>query len=478
MIHNNITRRNAAFQQSTGVASLIITVGALTTGLMLPTNDPDVIFSTAAYIMGAILAVAMVFEARGGLLALLRTDILMLVALYGLTLLEFLFPQPSFLGVISPESAVAGTQAVLCGFAGIAIGRHLVSSRPSAYTMIRGHHLSSNTLFSVFLGLFLLGYLHIFISVNFDLIEILRQMTLPRFSQDWSRDRIGGWDSLLTELGLLIYLLPPMAGLVFARWKDYKSGQKLTVFIVLAFTFFYGFSGGTRSVFITYLLTFVCGYLMFKKDLKIWQFGVYGAALVVMTVVAIFLMLEFRTTGLSNYSLSERRSETIFVDNNILVISELTEVFPSKFEYLGLEIPYNAVIRPIPRAFWPGKPDGLSMGIEDALGAQGLTLAATFIGESYMSGGFWAVAVASILLGALAGWWNRMGYDLESDFKLLLYVSGFFAAALAMRSILQVMPALLPTFALWLYGRAKLPKITQLRKNIGKWSLKPVTPAK
>jgi oligosaccharide repeat unit polymerase len=435
----------------------------------LPDDDPNATYVMAAGIMGPVLAVALAIEARSGFRALLRTDVLMLVALYGLTLLEFLFPQPVFSQVISPEAAVSGTQAVLLGFAGIAVGRHFVPSRWTGQVGGAAPGMSPRTVFAVFLGSFILGYLYIFQSVNFNPLEVLRQMTLPRFYQDWGRARLGDWTSLVTELGLLIYLLPPIAGLVFARREEYKIGQKVVVFLVLALTLFYGFSGGTRSTFITYSLTFMASYLLFKRNVTTRQLIGYGAMFILVTGIAVYFMLEFRTVGLANYSLTEREhSETLFVDNNILTISGLTDVFPDKAAFLGFEIPYNALIRPIPRAFWRDKPEGLSLGIEDALGAEGLTLAATFIGESYMSAGFLGVVAASVLLGAIAGWWNRMGHDLDSEFKMLLYVSGFFAAALSMRSILQVVPAVLPTLALWTYGRIWLPRTARRKAEFSR----------
>jgi oligosaccharide repeat unit polymerase len=407
--------------------------------------------------MTIVLAVALGLEARNGFRSLLRTDVLMLVVLYGLTLLEFVFPQDTLLHIVTPEGALAGAQAVLWGFAGIAVGRHLVPPKQIGDLALGGRQLSARTLLAVFLISFALGYLHIFVAVNFDIPEALRQMMLPRFSQDWSRGRLGDWTSLLTELGLLIYLVPPVAGAIFARAEEHRLISKALVFLVLALTFFYGFSGGTRSTFLTYLLTFVTSFLLFKRNLGARQIIAYCAISVVLTGIAVYFMLEFRSVGLANYSIAESQAETLFVDNNMVTISRLTEVFPDRAGFLGLEIPYNALIRPIPRALWPDKPEGLSVGIEDALGAEGLTVSATFVGESYMADGLVGVLITAILLGVLAGWWNRMGYEVDSDFKLLLYVSGFFAAALAMRSILQVVPAVLPTVALWLYGKLCLP---------------------
>ena len=87
------------------------------------------------------------------------------------------------------------------------------------------------------------------------------------------------------------------------------------------------------------------------------------------------------------YEPPQTAERTLFVDYNLYAICKLVEVFPHKKPYLGLEIPYQALIRPIPRAIWKGKPEGLSTSIEDALGVEGLTISASFVGEAYMSGG-------------------------------------------------------------------------------------------
>ena len=80
-------------------------------------------------------------------------------------------------------------------------------------------------------------------------------------------------------------------------------------------------------------------------------------------------MLELRSAGgIGSLATEERHYDTLYIDHNIVNISNLTNVFPDVVDYLGLEIPYQSIIKPIPRALWPGKPEGLSTSIEAALG--------------------------------------------------------------------------------------------------------------
>jgi hypothetical protein len=67
------------------------------------------------------------------------------------------------------------------------------------------------------------------------------------------------------------------------------------------------------------------------------------------------------------------------------------DAMPQKHPFLGFEVIYNAVIKPIPRAVFPGKPEGLSVSIEEIVGAEGWTVAVTYVGESYMAAGWFGV---------------------------------------------------------------------------------------
>ena len=101
---------------------------------------------------------------------------------------------------------------------------------------------------------------------------------------------------------------------------------------------------------------------------------------------------------------------------------------------------------------WPGKPVEMSTSIEGALGVEGLTIATTFIGESYMAFGEPGVFLTGLLLGASCGWWNYMGTRMPGAYGQLVYASGFAAIAIAMRSLMFFTTNMLPTIGLVVLG--------------------------
>jgi oligosaccharide repeat unit polymerase len=435
-------------------STVVIIFGLLLTGLLLPSDSASAVFSTAAVGVGISLGAATAVELGIGVRNIIRVDLLMLWSLYGLTLLEFLFPQPGISSVVAPASAVNATYAVLVGFAGLALGRILISRRSRCSEESFGD-VSPGSIFFLFMAATLLGYLHIFLAVDFDLFEALRQMSLPRFAQSWSRGRYGGAYELLYEVGALIYLLPPIAGLIYALSREYSVIQKMIVTGVLFLTFYYGFSSGTRNILATYAITFVGSYLLNKTDLRLKHLIFVAVPVLTVLLIGTAYMLAFRNVGLGNYSFDDNKIDTLFIDNNMTIIARITELFPGEYDYLGLEIPFNGLIHPIPRVLWPDKPESLSVSIEAAMGADPgtVTFASTFVGEAYMSGGLLAVLIAGMLFGSVAELWNRLGRDANSSFSQLLYASGFLCAALSMRSMAWTAVAALPTFALWVYSK-------------------------
>jgi hypothetical protein len=144
-----------------------------------------------------------------------------------------------------------------------------------------------------------------------------------------------------------------------------------------------------------------------------------------------------------------------------LSIAGLVSVFPEHSPYLEWEVPEWFFVRIIPRALWPGKPDGASISPGLYLEASPrTTISATFVGEAYMGFGLIGSIVAGLLVGWLATFWSRKAFSISSDFGILLYGSGFFAVAITMRSLYMLPVASLPVLAVALLGslaRAKRP---------------------
>lgn len=419
----------------------------------------------AAVGVGVSLLLSLICDAQSGLANMIRADVMALFSLYFLTLFEFISPQADFESMVLPVMARQGVEAVYWGFAGLAIGRHLLNIRNPHFSDVFVRPVSERFMLGIFWFCLAVGYFHMLLAVNFNPIAMISYFMEPRFSQPWGRGKFGDWKALLNELGMLIYLIPPIAGVMIAQRHVYSKRALTIVISGCLFTFFYGFSSGTRNIFASFLVTFLIGYAFATRNQRNKEVLIVTGLTAILLMVSTLLMLEFREVGFRNYlegntEPTQQKEKTLFVDYNLYVICQLIQVFPERHDFLGWEVPYLAIIRPIPRAVWPGKPEGLSLGIEDALGAEDLTLASSFIGESYMSAGLWGVFIAGCLFGMLAGWWGHIASPRNSDFGILIYASGFFAVVISMRSLFVFTTAILPTLSAIILGSILIQKVT------------------
>lgn len=454
-ITGTTAKRTSLLQASTGVL-LLGYIGAVVAAN--DTTDVDAVFPNAARVITGALAFALFIEGQGGLRFLIRADLFMLLVLFLLTFLEFLFPQATLVAEMTLEGAQTAVSAAAVGFAGITLGRHAFKMRqPPPDT--QAVNLTPGQMIGLFFVCFFFGFLHIFLSVNFDIGEAIYQMSRPRFSQPWTRARLGGFAALMNELELLIYLLPPLAGAVFAQARKYNMFHKAIVVTILAFVFYYGLSGGTRNIFMTYVITFAASYTLFQPRLTLLRVVRVAVPTMAVSWFALYYLPELRTVGITEFSQAAERTKAVYVDLNMVNVANITGVFPRMAPFLGFEVPYITFIRPIPRALWPSKPEGLSFSIEEALGVgDNLTLSATFIGEFWMAGGFLAIGIASLLIGVVASAWNRVGMFATTNLQLIYFASGFFAAGICMRSFMSVAPTLLPTLFLYVLMRYRARK--------------------
>jgi len=354
------------------------------------------------------------------------------------------------------EPTRIATLACICAYAGMVVGRHLVPpTLKHPFRALFRQPVPNAFLFSMFWACFIVGYLYMLITVNFNVLQLVDYFMQPRFAQPWQRGKFGDWKALLYETSMIVYLVPPLGGILLAGRHKYPKFQVFLVMLGVLFTLFYGFSSGTRNIFASYLVTFLIGYCFAASRQQTREIVVVTALSVVALVVSTKVMLDFRDVGLKDYVLNgfyteashTEEDQSLAVDNNLYAISRVVEFFPEHHAFTGMEIPYLALIHPIPRVLWPNKPEGMGISVEDIFAATGWTVATSVVGEEYIMHGCIAVFLMSVFFGACCAWWNLLASRENSEFGMLVYASGFFSAVITMRSMTWCSTALLPTMA-------------------------------
>lgn len=442
-----------SFGVPSATATFCLVIALLFTLLALSGESGSAVARHAAWGSGIGFSILMMIELRDGWRQVFRADIIMLIGIYFLTLFEFFFEQPKFDTLVTPLATRNAVLACFVGYIGIALGRHwaLAPSRQIINLLYRPapRHLTVQILLIAFLG----GFFYMFLCVSFNPITFIHVIMASRFNQPWARGQFGDWKALLYETSMLIYLVPPLCGIILARRSRFSTWHVIFAVVAILFTLFYAFATGTRNVFGTHVITGLAAYVFALESKRKWEplFVFSGAGILLLSAFA--AMLEFRDMGLTNYgeripTPKEQRDSALYVDYNLWAIGVVTETFPQIERYLWLEIPYITMIRPVPRALWKTKPQGLSVSIEEYAGVGGLmTMACTFIGEGYMSLGHIGVLVFGLGFGMLARWWSSHLRAATSDLGIVFYASGLFAAGICMRSIQMLTTAILPTIA-------------------------------
>ena len=230
------------------VGTWICLGGLLLTQVLMGGAEGSAVARGAAVGTALSILASLFFDARRGLQNLIRAeDVLAILTLYLLTFFEMLFPQPGFDAAVDAAQAERGATTLLLGFASVIAGRHLWRPRKSPFLAVRTEPIAQVGIVRVFWACFILGYLYMFVSVGFDPVLLIDSMTLPRFAQPWARGQFGDWVALLSELFMLVALIPPLAGIIIARRARYSQRQIFLITLATALTLFWGLASGTRE---------------------------------------------------------------------------------------------------------------------------------------------------------------------------------------------------------------------------------------
>jgi len=444
------------------LSTVVICFGCLMTGLSLPTTGPEIdIYRFGAYVMGIMLAAAFAIEGTGGVRSLNRIDIVAIFGLYFLTFAEFLHPHVKILYQGFTGNAAFSCRIVLVGMAFLTIGRHFPLPLTLGIGKSQLPELPPRQIFWLFIGLFALTFFWVFLSVKFNPIEVFHYMMAGRFERPWQRGRVGGWTSFLTEMQLLAYPSAALAGYLFANAKRFGKWDILIVAALVGFTLLFFISDGSRNRVLIYAGILVSSYFVANVEVKSLKLiAVAGVALAVLWFLSGF-MLDFRNVGLGEYFTGRSASLVVadasgdfMLDNNLVSIARVAQVFPDVYPFPGWDVVAQIFTKWIPRALWPDKPIDWANSMEMALNTGGAyTIAVTYVGEAYLIAGLPTVILCSLFLGSLGATWTKVGLAARTNLDLVYYATGFFAAMLGMRSIQFITIAFVPLVGFYLLAR-------------------------
>ena len=96
------------------------------------------------------------------------------------------------------------------------------------------------------------------------------------------------------------------------------------------------------------------------------------------------------------------------------------------------------LVRPIPRVFWPDKPVDPGFDLPSAIGAKGVSLSTSVIGELYMAAGFIGIALGGWFYGRLSGMASQLLNQRATFGAVLIYATLTMSLFGGVRSMLEL----------------------------------------
>lgn len=296
--------------------------------------------------------------------------------------------------------------------------------------------ISSKTLYASVFVCFSLAIFFFYKASYYDFNHMIRGLTKSRFASPWARGVTGGFDALLEHLKYFGYMLPPLTALHFMinRFSDYRN--YVALLLTIGFSMF-EFQGGGRRItgFLAgSLLMTILIYKRFELQLRHFLFvGIAGIGLLIL----LDMQLMFRNIGYTGmfdkYEINQLNE--VRVDDNFLRLTQIIDLIPSQFPHSGMEYLVWSFSRPIPRAVWPNKPLGPGFDVANMVGAQGVTLTSTVVGESYASMGYVMIVIVGTIFGVLSGTLSQLLDRKLGVMGVALYAIGALALVGGVRSL-------------------------------------------
>ena len=303
---------------------------------------------------------------------------------------------------------------------------------------------------------FVLGMFNFAYAVDFDIPVMFSYLGGNRWSAPWARGQLGGWNAFIDQMPYFGYVLPSLTALLIARQGFARLTTLIAIACSIVMLLFLSQGGGRRLIGVTV-----------GAALIVWvqaQPGQRFRNLVVVSIGAIALawasqfILNIRSEGLDAFLQKGSEYDYLHVDDNFLRLAQVIELVPAQRPFVGGGQVVYALVRPIPRVFWPNKPVDSGFDLSREVNMKGVSLSMSIIGEWYLSWGWLAVIFGGWLHGRLAKAANTLREQGILSRNPIVFGLAVMVLVSGMRSMVDLIIMSYALVAWWGVNRLLAPK--------------------
>ena len=307
---------------------------------------------------------------------------------------------------------------------------------------------SINTYFGLALACFFIGMLKFAIPCDFNVFEMAGYLGQERWAAPWGRGQLGGWDAFLDHLQYFGYLVPVLTVVIGRRVGLRNLRTLICIAISCVMALFLAQSGSRRVIGVVAGMALIL-WVLDQPRLRVKHLVTSAFAIVVL-LIALQLMLEYRNVGLSvlvgQAEVPSGRFEKkqileeqhLRVDDNFYRLCQIIQLIPESYPFVYHKYLIYVLVRPVPRVFWPEKPVDPGFDLPAALGVEGVSYSYSVIGELYMSLGLIGIALGGWFYGRVASMASALLARCTTQGALVIYSIVVMALFSGMRSILEL----------------------------------------
>jgi hypothetical protein len=209
--------------------------------------------------------------------------------------------------------------------------------------------------------------------------------------------------------------------------------------------------GGRRIIGVTVGAAIIV-WVQAQPGMKIRKLAVSLVAVIAL-LWAMQFMLNIRGGGYQNFIENGSDYDYLHVDDNFLRLAQTIQLIPAEHDYVYSKQLVFAVIRPVPRVLWPGKPIDPGFDLPTMLGMKGVSLSSSIVGEWYITYGWAAMLFGGWLHGRLAASANQLREYGRSAANPIVFALVIMILVSGMRSMQDLIIMSYAIFAWWAVNR-------------------------